>query len=106
MAVINETYRDYLVNTPDVRETIEDISLTLGKRAEILLEVSQAGETRAVRYMPKSVKISDDDTFISRGVILPQETEASLRSENNDEVLVMIADLSSTTDDHDTAPAA
>lgn len=88
---MSEAYRNYIINTPDVDKTIEDVAVKLGQRAEILLSVSEANSTREVRFLPTFVDTGDE--FFSRGVVLPQRTEASIKAEDGERYLVMVANL-------------
>ena len=92
---MTEHYKDYIVNTDDVSRTKREIDDMLRKAADILLVVSTSdhghASTREVTYVPSEKPKS---VFIfTPGMIFPDNTEASIKSEDNDKYLVLVAAL-------------
>lgn len=94
---MSEHYRDYIVNTADVERTKQELRDKLREAAEVLLVVSShhhgRSSTENVTYVPEQV--TESGFTFSRGVIVPQNTEASIKSEDhgNGNYLVLVADL-------------
>lgn len=87
-------YHEYLVNTPDITRTKQEIRDRLHEAASILLTVSsyEHGEssTREITYFPEEVPTTG--FIFSRGVIQPDNTEASI-VEEDDKYLVLVASI-------------
>jgi hypothetical protein len=92
---MSEHYRDYIVNTGDVNRTKQEVREKLHEAAGVLLVVSDhhhgKTSTQNVTFLPQEVH--ESGFVFSRGVITPQNTEASIKSEDHDHYLVLVADL-------------
>lgn len=87
-------YHEYLINTDSVPRTKEEIREHLNKSASILLTISgyENGETvtQEVAFLPEEVPTTG--FIFSRGMIQPNNTEASI-VEEDDKYLVLVAAL-------------
>jgi hypothetical protein len=92
---MTDHYKEYIVNTNDVSRTKREVKDKLGEAAGVLLVVSTSdhgrASTREVTFVPSEVPPSG--FIFSRGMILPDNTEASIKSEDNDKYLVLVAAL-------------
>lgn len=91
---MNSHYHEYLINTDSVSRTKEEIRDHLNKSASILLTISgyENGETvtQEVTFVPEEVPTTG--FIFSRGMIQPENTEASIVEEDN-KYLVLVAAL-------------
>lgn len=89
-------YQEYLVNTPDISRTKQEIRDRLHEAASVLLTISSYdhGETstREVTYFPEETPTTG--FIFSRGMIQPDNTEASIIVED-DKYLVLVASIDS-----------
>lgn len=90
---MSKHYNEYLVNTPDIARTKEEIRDHLRNAATMLLTVSsyENGEstTRQVEFTPEAPATR---FTVSQGVIQPESTQASIIEEDN-KYLVLVAAL-------------
>lgn len=90
---MSEHYREYIVNTDSVPHEMQRVREHLQQAAGILLTVStfEDGHTSTLEITFVPEEIPKSGFVFSRGKILPDNTEATLKTEDNAKYLVLIA---------------
>lgn len=90
---MSDHYNEYIINTPDIHRTKEEIRAHLQAATAMLLTVSayENGHsiTRQVEFIPKEIPATK--FVVAQGIIQPENTEASIQKEDN--YLLLIAAL-------------
>ncbi len=108
---MSHEYREYYVRTDNVEQLKRELGSLAAVNAETALIVTGTRrDGEAVTDYPITFRVAEtsgEGAFLTRGIILPQGTEATIRnlhSTSGDEYLVLDGDLSDTPEDQTPQP--